>query len=59
MDERSRGEVELRAPAVLSPQAKGWQGIGMRQEVSKRCEPDEGKSVSEPGPKAKNDPVNF
>lgn len=59
MDERSRGEVELRALTVLSPQAKGWQGIWMRQEVSKRCEPDEGKSVRELGPKAEHDPVNF
>ncbi len=56
-DERSRDEVESQALTVLWPQAKGWQGIGMREEVRKRCEAE--KRVGTLRPKAKDDPVNF
>lgn len=36
-DERSGNEVESQALTVLWPQAKGWQSIGIKEEVRKRC----------------------
>lgn len=52
-DERSGNEVESQALTVLWSQAKGWQGIGIKEEVRKRCALDEGKRVGTFGVKSK------